>query len=408
MSKWERLALGDVAGIKHGYAFKGEYFCDEPTHFLLLTPGNFMIGGGFQEKPKFYNGPIPESYVLAKDDLIVTMTDLSKRGDTLGYSALVPTSNRYLHNQRIGLVTMKNSEVLKEFVYWLMRTWDYQRFIINHASGSTVKHTSPKTILSYEFAAPPIEEQRIIVATLSAIDDKIANNRAINHRLEQMAQAIFKSWFVDFEPWGGKMPDDWREGTISDLGDVIGGSTPSKAKPEYYAEHGIAWITPKDLSINKSKFIARGANDITEFGLRNSNARLMPPGAVLFSSRAPIGYIAVASGEVCTNQGFKSIVPKETVGTAFVYCFLIENLQTIESMASGSTFKEVSGTTMKGIPAAIPTDDTFRRFQEECTSLFEKQELLEAENARLAALRDTLLPRLMSGELSVADAGVKR
>jgi type I restriction enzyme S subunit len=220
-----------------------------------------------------------------------------------------------------------------------------------------------------------------------------------------MVQAIFKSWFVDFEPWGGVMPDDWREGTLSDLGDVVGGSTPSKAKPEYYTDHGIAWITPKDLSVNKSKFIDHGADDITELGLRNSSARLMPQGTVLFSSRAPIGYIAIASGEVSTNQGFKSVVPKANVGTPFVYCFLIENLQVIESMASGSTFKEVSGGTMKGVPAIIPDDDTLRRFQDECTPIFAKQELLEAENVHLAEIRDTLLPRLMSGKLSVADLG---
>ena len=222
-----------------------------------------------------------------------------------------------------------------------------------------------------------------------------------------MAQAIFKSWFVDFEPFGGVMPDDWLEGTISDLGDVIGGSTPSKAKPEYYTKHGIAWITPKDLSVNKSKFIAHGADDITELGLRNSSAWLMPRGTVLFSSRAPIGYIAIANGEVCTNQGFKSIVPKEYVGTAFVYFFLSESLQIIENMASGSTFKEVSGSTMKVVPAIVPDNDTLRRFQEECTPIFDKQELLEAENARLVEIRDLLLPRLMSGELSVANLAGK-
>jgi len=203
------------------------------------------------------------------------------------------------------------------------------------------------------------------------------------------------------------MPDDWREGTISDLGDVIGGSTPSKAKPEYYTEHGIAWITPKDLSVSKSKFIAHGVDDITELGIRNSSVRLMPRGTVLFSSRAPIGYIAIASGEICTNQGFKSVIPKTNVGTAFIYYFLIENLQIIEGMASGSTFKEVSGSTMKGIPAIVPDDGTLRRFQEECTPIFEKQELLEAENAHLAEIRDTLLPRLMSGELSVSDLPAK-
>ena len=203
------------------------------------------------------------------------------------------------------------------------------------------------------------------------------------------------------------MPNDWQEGALSDLGDVIGGSTPSKAKPEYYTKHGIAWITPKDLSINKNKFIAHGADDITELGLRNSSARLMPTGTILFSSRAPIGYIAIANGEICTNQGFKSVIPKGNVGTAFVYYFLKENLEIIESMASGSTFKEVSGATMKVIPAVIPDDDTLCRFQADCASIFDKQALLEEENANLAALRDTLLPRLMSGELSVTEVATK-
>jgi type I restriction enzyme S subunit len=124
------------------------------------------------------------------------------------------------------------------------------------------------------------------------------------------------------------MPE-WETRTISDLGEVVGGSTPSKAKPEYYTKHGIAWITPKDLSINKNKFIDHGTDDITELGFRNSSARLMPRGTILFSSRAPVGYIAIASGEVCTNQGFKSIIPKEDVGTAFVYFFLKDNIQII-------------------------------------------------------------------------------
>ena len=134
---------------------------------------------------------------------------------------------------------------------------------------------------------------------------------------------------------------EWQQGTISDFGAVVGGSTPSKSKPEYYAEDGIAWITPKDLSSNKSKFISHGENDITELGFKNSSTTIMPEGTVLFSSRAPIGYIAIAAGEVTTNQGFKSIVPKPEIGTAFVYYYLKHNLTIIEGMASGSTFKEV-------------------------------------------------------------------
>jgi type I restriction enzyme S subunit len=225
--------------------------------------------------------------------------------------------------------------------------------------------------------------------------------RKVNHHLEQQCFALYRHLFVQ------EALPEWELGTIANLGEVVGGSTPSTAKPEYFADHGIPWITPKDLSINKNKFIMRGEVDITDLGLRNSSARLMPRGTVLFSSRAPIGYIAIASGEVCTNQGFKSIVPKEGIGTAFVYYFLKDNLQIIEGMASGSTFKEVSGTTMKSIPAFIPDIHTLAQFSEVCKPIFEQQELLERESARLAAIRDALLPRLMSGELSVADVDAK-
>jgi len=183
----------------------------------------------------------------------------------------------------------------------------------------------------------------------------------------------------------------------------VGGSTPSKSKPEYYTEKGIAWITPKDLSINKSKFVSRGENDITELGLKNSSASIMPEGTVLFSSRAPIGYIAIASGEVTTNQGFKSVVPNPEIGTAFVYFFLKQNLPVIEGMASGSTFKEVSGSTMKNIPATIPDAETIKKFNEFCLPVFEQQRILEAQNQSLVSLRDSLLPKLMSGEIDLSE-----
>lgn len=236
-----------------------------------------------------------------------------------------------------------------------------------------------------------------IVSLLRGIDAKIENNRAINENLEQQAQALYQELFVV------NASSEWRSGTISDLGTVVGGSTPSKSKPEYYTEHGIAWITPKDLSVNKSKFVARGENDITEFGLKNSSASILPEGTVLFSSRAPIGYIAIAAGEVTTNQGFKSVVPNPEIGTPFVYHFLKANLPIIEGMASGSTFKEVSGSTMKIVPAVIPDEDTLAKFNDFCTPLFAQQRILEEQNRALASMRDSLLPRLMSGELNVSD-----
>lgn len=391
--------LGDYIRIKHGYAFKGDYITTEDNGIVLVTPGNFEIGGGFKEgKCKFFSSDYPDEYVLSAGDLIVTMTDLSKQGDTLGYSARVPQSGRkYLHNQRIGLVDVFNPAADKDYIYWFMRTPRYQKTIVATASGSTVKHTSPSRICAVEIMLPSLCTQRKIAALLSSLESKIKSNKRINDNLEQQAQSYFQELFInDADP-------KWTTGTISDLGAVVGGSTPSKAKPEYYTESGIAWITPKDLSINKSKFISHGENDITELGLKNSSAAIMPEGTVLFSSRAPIGYIAIAAGEVTTNQGFKSVVPKPEIGTPFVYFFLKHNLPVIEGMASGSTFKEVSGSTMKNIPAVIPDAETLARFNDFCTPIFVQQRILEEQSQSLAALRDNLLPKLMSGEIDVSD-----
>ena len=219
----------------------------------------------------------------------------------------------------------------------------------------------------------------------------------VNKNLEQQAQAYFDELFI------ANADPIWPECTLSDIGTIVAGGTPSKSKVEYYADRGIAWITPKDLSVNKSKFISHGENDISELGLSRSSATKMPAGTVLFSSRAPIGYIAIAQNEVTTNQGFKSVIPNENIGTAYVYFLLKNLLPTIEGMASGSTFKEISGAGMKSVPTVIPDADTLQRFSTFCEPIFKEQEILETENKQLSSLRDSLLPKLMSGELDVSD-----
>ena len=284
-----------------------------------------------------------------------------------------------------------------QFVYYLATSPMFRNVAIKSMVGSSGRQRVQQSVLDeLELTVPSLEKQKQIGSFLALLDKKIAVNNEINDNLELQAQAFFQELFVD------NADPEWAIGTISDLGAVVGGSTPSKAKPEYYTETGIAWITPKDLSVNKSKFISHGENDITELGLKNSSATIMPEGTVLFSSRAPIGYIAVAAGEVTTNQGFKSIVPKPEIGTAFVYYFLKHNLPIIEGMASGSTFKEVSGNTMKGVPAVIPDTDTIARFNDFCTPIFAQQRILEEQNQSLAVLRDNLLPKLMSGEIDVS------
>lgn len=284
-----------------------------------------------------------------------------------------------------------------QFVYYLATSPEFRQVAIKSMVGSSGRQRVQQPVLeNLELVVPELPEQKRIGEFLAAIDDKIALNAKINDNLEQQAVTYFQELYIN------NANPMWQIGTISDLGTVVGGSTPSKTKPEYYTNNGIAWITPKDLSINKSKFISHGENDITELGLKNSSATVMPKGTVLFSSRAPIGYIAIASNEVTTNQGFKSVIPYLEIGTAFVYFFLKHSLPVIESAASGSTFKEISGSAMKNIPAIIPDRSTLDQFNSFCAPIFAQQKILEEQNHSLAMLRDSLLPKLMSGAIDIA------
>lgn len=148
---------------------------------------------------------------------------------------------------------------------------------------------------------------------------------------------------------------EWKECTIADIGTVVGGATPSTKDPSNYDGGKIAWITPKDLSNYEDRYISHGERNITEKGLSGCSAQLMPKHSVLFTSRAPIGYVAIADDEVCTNQGFKSVVPNENTDYLFLYYLLRYNKDMIEGLGSGTTFKEVSGSTMKGIKVRVPT-----------------------------------------------------
>lgn len=315
---------------------------------------------------------------------------------TPGRVCLVPDPVDFCIAQDMIALRADESKIYPKYLFTVLRSREIQQQIYNTNVGDVIPHFKKQFLDQLLIPIPERSIQESIGDLYYVLSLKAERNKKINDNLEQQAQSYFQELFVD------NADPEWTTGTISDLGAVVGGSTPSKAKPEYYTESGIAWITPKDLSINKSKFVSHGENDITELGLKNSSAAIMPEGTVLFSSRAPIGYIAIAAGEVTTNQGFKSVVPKPEIGTPFVYFFLKNTLPVIEGMASGSTFKEVSGSTMKNVPAVIPDAETLAKFSDFCAPIFAQQRILEEQNQSLATLRDNLLPKLMSGEIDVS------
>ena len=379
------VANGSFASLAKNVTYKNE---EDVAVLIRLVDYNNRFQGGFvfidEHAYQF----------LAKSKLFGDEIIISNVGANVGTVFRCPKLPYKMSLAPNSIMVKFNGN--NDFYFHWLRSYNGQQMLKSIVTGSAQPKFNKTNFKEMLAPVPPLEEQKKIAAILSALDEKIATNRAINENLERQAQSYFHELFVD------NADSDWTTGTISNLGTVVGGSTPSKAKPEYYTESGIAWITPKDLSINKSKFISRGENDITELGLKNSSATIMPEGTVLFSSRAPIGYIAIAAGEVTTNQGFKSVVPKPEIGTPFVYFFLKNTLPVIEGMASGSTFKEVSGSTMKNVPAVIPDAETLAKFNDFCAPIFAQQRILEEQSQSLAILRDNLLPKLMSGEIDVS------
>ena len=388
--------ITDIAAGPFGSNLKVE--CFVPSGFPIVDGANLKSYKVTDNITKFVTEKKARSLgrsIAKRGDVIVTISG------TLGQISYIPDDSKYteyLCSQRQFRVSFDESKVYAPYLVFYFHTYEGQNKILSFANQTGVPALSQplKNFKKIRLQLPPLEQQKKIASVIEAINRKIEYNQKINDNLEQQAQSYFQELFVD------NADPEWAIGTISDLGTVVGGSTPSKAKPEYYTESGIAWITPKDLSINKSKFVSHGENDITELGLKNSSAAIMPEGTVLFSSRAPIGYIAIAAGEVTTNQGFKSVVPKPEIGTPFVYFFLKNTLPVIEGMASGSTFKEVSGSTMKNVPAVIPDAETLAKFSDFCAPIFAQQRILEEQNQSLATLRDNLLPKLMSGEIDVS------
>ena len=189
--KFPKCTLREVAHIKHGFAFSGEFFSEEANGVVLVTPGNFALGGGFQEvRNKYFTSDYPEEYILHAGDLIVTMTDLSKKADTLGYGAIVPDTGKvYLHNQRIGLFDQLDERLNPVFVRWYMQTEEYRLEIVRTSTGSTVHHTSPDRILDSVIYLPPVELQNSFVIFANQVDkSKVAVQKALNE-----AQLLFDS-----------------------------------------------------------------------------------------------------------------------------------------------------------------------------------------------------------------------
>ena len=262
----------------------------------------------------------------------------------------------------------------------------------------------------------------LIAGILGSLDEKIEVNRRKIAELEALAKTIYDYWFVQFDfpdangrPYktsGGAMewkkelkreiPKGWRIGTINDLGEIVSGGTPSTHNPDFWTTNGIAWITPKDLSNTSNKYIRHGEHDITDAGLHGSSAQMMPRKSIILSTRAPIGYLAVADCDLCTNQGIKSIIPNKGIGSEFIYYSVQTLIPYIKTFGGGSTFAEISKSEYSSLQVVLPQQSIIDKFVDAVTPIAEARRVSEIAIEETIQLRDTLLPLLMNGQVNVA------
>ncbi|WP_305815719.1 restriction endonuclease subunit S [Photobacterium leiognathi] len=330
--------------------------------------------------------------------------------------------------QNLVLLRADGETIYPPFLRWLTRGkywWNQVDSFIN--VGAVFESLKCADIPKFEILVPSLEEQKLLTACMSSIDDKIAMNTQTNQTLEQMAQAIFKSWFVDFDPVKAKMngeqpegmdaataslfpeklasetglPEGWKLSEIGDEVAVVGGGTPSKKNDDFWVDGHIHWTSPKDLSGVQDKVLLDTASKLTEAGLKKVSSGLLPVDTVLLSSRAPVGYLALAKVPLAVNQGYIAMKCEKVLPPEFVLQWCVHRMDEIKQRASGSTFAEISKKNFKPISVVVPSEEVLSAYQKLVKPLYDAITSNVRQSEQLSTLRDTLLPKLLSGEIEL-------
>lgn len=380
-----------------------------------------LIGGGTPKtnKPEYWNGSIPWlsvkdfnndfRYVYETEKTITELglknssTKLLQKGDviisargTVGKIATIPFPMAF--NQSCYGLRAKAEVVTSDYLYYLIK--HDVSVLKKNTHGSVFDTITRDTFNNIDFDIPSIEQQRKIGSILSDFDDKIDLNNKINKNLEQQAQAIFKSWFVDFEPFDGTKPADWSDSTIDDLGtEIICGKTPSTKKSKYYGGN-TPFITIPDM--HGCVYIVSTERYLSAAGVASQPKKTLPPNTVCVSCIGTAGLVTLVSEESQSNQQINSIIPKEGISVYYIYLLMQTLAETINKLGqSGSTIVNLNKTQFGKIQVMIPSKRVLQDFDSLCRPLFDTILSNQKENINLSELRDTLLPKLMSGELEV-------
>lgn len=367
-----RMKLGEILSVKHGWAFKGEYFAEDGEQ-SILTPGNFFEKGGFKPnngKERYYTGVYPKEYLCHKGDLIVAMTQQAE--GLLGSTALVPENNKYLHNQRIGLITCDEKRLNKLFAYYLFMTKSVREQLERSSSGTKVKHTSPEKIYDVEVEIPDVISQQKIANLLWAIDEKIANNNAINDNLEQQMHLIFEN--------------------------MMAKAATHKLSGEYTIAQNLATVVTGKEDANfsvpngKYKFFTCSNTPLS------CDEYVFDSSSILIAGNGDFN-VKHYSGKFNAYQRTYVLTPdKKYFG--LLYLASLYRINSFKSRSSGSIVKFITKSDVENIPVFIPND---RFYLQELNKLIYLQEQNKLENELLVNLRDWLLPMLMNGQATISD-----
>jgi type I restriction enzyme S subunit len=406
---------------EYGIAAPAEPFSESKYRYLRITDISDN-GTLLSDDPKSVSCPGCEKCILQENDIVFARTGNST-GRAFFYE---PKYGELVYAGFLIKFHLDDTKVTPKYMKYYTISQTYRNWVNNGPTGSTRGNMSEGDFADMPVFLPSRKQQDAIVNLFSPFDEKIDNNNAIAAELEGMAKDLYDYWFVQFDfpdengkPYkssGGKMvwndelkreiPEGWENGIVSDLGTVVTGGTPSTGCAEYFAKSksGHAWATPKDLSNLNGRYFYHGEADITDAGLKNSAGNIMPKGSVLFTTRAPIGYIAITANEACTNQGFKSIIPAKKFGTEFVFQTLKMLTPQMQRVGVGSTFKEVSKDVFSHQSIVIPSVNLLKKYAALTLDIAEKIRNTQEENVELTSLRDFLLPMLMNGQVKVKGA----
>lgn len=316
----------------------------------------------------------------------------SRNGERVGLGFNNTDETLLITEDYVHFRVKDENQLNPDYLYLFFKRDEFDREARYNSWGSATEFFNWDDMQAIKINVPPIEEQRRIVSEYQTVERRIQNNEQLIKKLEETAQAIYHHTFVEGID-ENNLPEGWRKGCIGDLGEVVGGATPSTEKTEYWVSEGINWLSPADMPRNVM-FIDHTERHITQEAYNSASTKMLPIGSVLFSSRAPIGLTAITDIELCTNQGYKSVIPLASIGSLFVYYTLIKEKEKIANQQEGSTFAEISGKELASYPIILPTSTEIENFTTKVNTIAKYRKYIERESAQLRSLLSLLTSKL--------------